>query len=198
MRVERLAEDKVRIFISYEDLEERGIGREDMWQRHGRKVQELFWDMLERAYIEVGFEVAGPISVECYTMPTEGIIVIVTRIPVPSLPTRSDTDDEETNDEDSFLEEQTHFVVGYRDFEDIIGLSKAIIGRKNIGCSLHHYKERYFLAFEFDNVPDEEYDSLLAVLCEFGDLSTVTHAVLAEYGKTIIEEDALQVIAKHF
>jgi hypothetical protein len=32
MRIERIARDKVKIFISYEDLEERGIDKNEIWQ----------------------------------------------------------------------------------------------------------------------------------------------------------------------
>src|SRR5579875_3276311 len=81
MHVERLAKDKVRIFVSYDDLEERGIDRDEIWL-NVKKVQELFWDMMETAYVEVGFEIAGPIAVEAFTMPTQGVVVIVTRVRV--------------------------------------------------------------------------------------------------------------------
>jgi len=73
-------------------LEDRGIDRDEIWQ-NGRKVQELFWDMMETAYAEVGFEIAGPIAVEAFTMPTEGVVVIVTR--VPSLPGHAKVDEDE-------------------------------------------------------------------------------------------------------
>lgn len=97
MLVERLGKNKVRIFISYEDLEERGIDRDEIWQ-NGRKVQELFWDMMERAYLEVGFEVMGPIAVEAFTMPTEGVAVIVTQ--VPAIPEEADKSKDEADEDE--------------------------------------------------------------------------------------------------
>lgn len=32
MRIERLSQDKIRIFLTFDDLSERGIQKEDMWQ----------------------------------------------------------------------------------------------------------------------------------------------------------------------
>src|SRR3569833_2322814 len=101
MRVEKLGENKVRIYLSYEDLNDRGIDRDEIWQNGGR-IQDLFWEMMETAYEEVGFEVAGPIAVEAITKPTEGIVGIVTQLP--SFPNASgergpeeEADDAESN-----------------------------------------------------------------------------------------------------
>lgn len=49
MRVERLSRDKIRFFLSMDDLMERGIEKEDMW-RDIPKVHELFNDMMDQAY----------------------------------------------------------------------------------------------------------------------------------------------------
>lgn len=39
---------------------------------------------------------------------------------------------------------------------------------------------------------------LVAVLAEFGDSSPVTEAVLDEYGKTVMAENAIQLLCTHF
>ncbi|MGE5701533.1 MAG: adaptor protein MecA, partial [Clostridia bacterium] len=78
MRVERLGTDKIRIFLTFDDLSERGIEKEDMW-RDIPKVHELFNDMMEQAYHELGFEVSGPVAVEVFALPAQGMVVIVTR-----------------------------------------------------------------------------------------------------------------------
>ncbi|GIM48230.1 adapter protein MecA 1 [Collibacillus ludicampi] len=198
MHVERLGENKVRIFISYDDLEERGIDREEIWQ-NGRKVQELFWDMMERAYVEVGFEVIGPIAIEAFTMPTEGVVVIVTQIS--SLPGAV----EKQNEELGSIEMNLHsadslgaFTFVFNDFEEVIRVARELKEVVQEGCSLYHYRDRYFLFFEEESVAGADYDSVWAVLHEYGDLSSVTHAVLEEYGKRIIDRTAIQELIKYF
>jgi len=75
MRVERLGRDKIRFYLSMDDLVERGIEKEDMWQDIP-KVHELFNEMMEQAYRELGFEIAGPVAVEVFALPAQGMVVI--------------------------------------------------------------------------------------------------------------------------
>ena len=53
MRVERLSQDKVRIFLTFDDLLERGIEKDDMW-RDIPKVHDLFNDMMNRHMKKLG------------------------------------------------------------------------------------------------------------------------------------------------
>src|SRR4051795_7589776 len=78
MKIERLSTDKIRIFLTFDDLTERGIQKEDMW-REIPKVHELFSEMMEQAYSELGFDASGPLAVEVFALPAQGMVVIVTR-----------------------------------------------------------------------------------------------------------------------
>ncbi|MCZ1268628.1 adaptor protein MecA, partial [Paenibacillus tundrae] len=48
MKIERLSHDKIRIFLTFDDLSERGIQKDDMWQEIP-KVHELFTEMMDQA-----------------------------------------------------------------------------------------------------------------------------------------------------
>lgn len=78
MRIERLSQDKIRIFLTFDDLSERGIQKEDMWQEVP-KVHDLFTEMMDQAYSELGFDATGPLAVEVFALPAQGMVVIVTR-----------------------------------------------------------------------------------------------------------------------
>lgn len=198
MHVERLGENKVRIFISYDDLEERGIDREEIWH-NGHKVQELFWDMMERAYLEVGFEVAGPIAVEAFTMPTEGVVVIVTQIS-----SLSDSAEKSTEEMDSFVEDERNpalrgsFTFVFQEFEDVLAAARALQETLSAGCSLYHYKGRYYLYISEEAIRHLDEEDLYARLSEYGRMSGITQAVLEEYGKLVIADTALPDLAKYF
>ena len=62
MKIERLSQDKIRIFLTFDDLTERGIQKDDMW-REIPKVHELFSEMMDQAYTELGFDPSGPLAV---------------------------------------------------------------------------------------------------------------------------------------
>jgi adapter protein MecA 1/2 len=194
MRVDKIAMNKVRIFISYDDLSARGIDREEIWQ-NGKKVQDLFWDMMEIAYAEVGFELVGPIAVEAFTMPTEGVVVIVTQ--VPALPGHSDEADD-LDDQDVVQDPFGAFVFVFSDFEEVVRAARILSLHDALFASLYTYKGKYHLYFDDEATPEELYDVVWAVLHEYGELASVTKAVLDEYGRLIIQRDALSQIAKQF
>ncbi|MFC4768871.1 adaptor protein MecA [Effusibacillus consociatus] len=198
MVVERLGNNKVRIFISYEDLEERGIDRDEIWQ-NGRKVQELFWDMMEQAYLEVGFEVMGPIAVEAFTMPTEGVVVIVTQ--VPSIPEETDKNREEefaADEQIITVDHSTAITFMFDDFENVLSAAKVVFSSFDLTTSLYHYKDRYFLFVNEEEMEQEDSDALWALLYEYGTMSNVTLAVLEEYGKLIIKDTAIETLNQYF
>lgn len=196
MRVEKISKNKVKIYVSYEDLEARGIEKEEMWQ-NGKKVQELFWDMMEVAYSEVGFEIVGPIAVEAFTMPTEGVIVIVTQ--VPSLPPQSnELEEEEEDTEDLELDPFSSVVFEFHDFEAVIQVSKMLYPFEGIHASLYVYNQKYHLVFENGSIEEELYDTVWAVLHEYGDLASLTTAMIEEYGKCVINNNAFQVLLEYF
>lgn len=200
MKIERIARDKVRIFISYDDLERRGIDKDEIWH-NGKKVQELFWDMMETAYEEVGFEVAGPISIEAFTMPSEGVVVIVTR--VPSFPVRKDDDDEDDSEDRDGLDLEipdpldSNFVFRIRDFEDVVHISHALVDYAVLS-RLYQHDGAYLLAIDENSMSDDEYDSIWSILQEYGEYSAMSPTWLDEYGTCILTEDAVQTIASHF
>jgi len=196
--VEKLGDNKVRIFITYDDLNERGIDRDEIWQ-NGNKVQDLFWDMMEHAYLEVGFECEGAIAVEAFTMPTEGVVVIVTQLP--SLPSGLDIlSDEEDLDEAQLMTTDPFgaFTFVFQDFEDVIRAAHSLRDYEGIGGSLYHYKNRYHLFFEEEEVAEDIYDTIWSILHEFGELSSTTKAMLDEYGKRVMDGNALETLTTHF
>ena len=202
MRVERIARDKVRIFISYDDLEERGIDRDEIWH-NGKKVQDLFWDMMETAYMEVGFDIAGPISVEAFTMPTEGVVVIVTRIP--SMPGAGHDDGDYGDEEETYLERDhgfssrstpTHMVMAFRDLDDLLDACKTL-RQYPVHTSLYHHEGAYQLMIHGDLRPDQ-WEEVFSILVEYGEMSRVTSWVLEEYGKVIFADHAVEQLLRNF
>ncbi|MDI3256213.1 MAG: adaptor protein MecA, partial [Kyrpidia sp.] len=185
---------KVRIFISYDDLEERGIGREEIWQ-NGRKIQELFWDMMEKAYIEVGFEVMGPIAVEAFTMPAEGVVVVVSQVSSVSEAEEEDDEAEPVIDEEIG---QAELCFAFQDFEDVVQAAYALRPRFSGTGKLFAYHARFYLYFPADQVEESQQAALTALAEEYGERSRTTPAVLEEYGTTVFRENAVGELCARF
>ncbi|GAF65328.1 genetic competence negative regulator [Alkalihalobacillus trypoxylicola] len=196
MRLERLDINKFKAFLTFDDMNERGITKEDLWQ-DVPKVHDLFRDMMIEADDELGFKIDGPIAVEVFAMPAQGMVIIVTK-----------GDIDEDFDLDAFeegyiemqvtLDEYEDILYEYKDFEDILGLVERLYSYGVIGGALFSYENRYFLNFEeFDFEPLEE-DAFIALLSEYGSSATASIHRIKEYGTTIIEENSIEQLHQHF
>ena len=198
MKIERLSQDKIRIFLTFDDLLERGIQKEDMW-REIPKVHELFSEMMDQAYSELGFDASGPLAVEVFALPAQGMVVIVTRGNFQSKHQHFDEDLEEDVYEMEVTLEQSDLVsYAFRDFEDLLRMARTVNSLLIEGGTLYYYKERWIWQMEPVDMEEDKLQTLVAILSEFGEATSVTKAVLEEYGKVIIADDAVKVLCAHF
>jgi adapter protein MecA 1/2 len=192
MRLERLTANKIKIFLTSDDLFDRGLSKEDIW-KDSIKWNQLFHDMLEEASEEFDVDIQGSVAVEVFSLQAQGMILIIT------------VDNVIEDDEilyDGFIEMQVR-VEGYDDllyefdeFEDIIGLAKRLSSVNIYGGSLYVWNNRYYLIM--DNLESEKNIKAACVLSEFGNASILSPYVLAEYGKRIIEQQAVETIIHFF
>lgn len=197
MRVERLGHDKIRIFLTFDDLTERGIEKEDMW-RDIPKVHELFNDMMEQAYEELGFEVSGPVAVEIFALPAQGMVVIVTRGKTGSTVEKEEDDDEAVYEMEVTLEESDLILYSFRDFEHLVEASHRINSLLTNGGSIYYYQNKYYLVLEEVDMDQERYQKLIAILSEYGEATPTTIHMIEEYGKVVMEDDAVKELCKRF
>ncbi|MGG1635672.1 genetic competence negative regulator [Paenibacillus sp. MCAF9] len=202
MKIERLSQDKIRIFLTFDDLLERGIQKDDMW-REIPKVHELFSEMMDQAYSELGFDASGPLAVEVFALPAQGMVVIVTRGKMNSHAGDRPTEDDDTEDEiyemEVTLEQSDIVMYSFRDFEDVISVCKQLLSSTlTEDGRLYSYHGKYILALEPALIEASRHNAVIALLAEYGEATSVTYAMLEEYGKVIIPETAVREICNHF
>ncbi|MEH7107368.1 adaptor protein MecA [Bacillus sp. JJ1764] len=191
MRLERLAANKIKIFLTSDDLFERGLSNEEIWKDSG-KWNQLFHDLLEEASVEFDVDIRGSVAVEIFSLHAQGLIMIIT------------VDDVKEDEEilaDGFIEMQVR-VGGFEDllyefdeFEDIINLSKRLASLNIFGGSLYRMNNQYFLLLDKEAGSREITAPLLA---EFGNASIQSPYILAEYGNRILEKNAIETIMHYF
>ncbi|WP_332630057.1 genetic competence negative regulator [Halalkalibacter flavus] len=190
MRLERLNTNKFKAFLTFDDMRERGLTKEDLWQDLP-KVHDLFRDMILEADDELGFKVDGPIAVEVYAMPAQGMVIIVSK-------STSDEDFDEEGFEEGYIEMQVtldeteDIFYEFADIEDVIALSSRLFPFGIQGGSLYSYKDQYFIKFEEFDVDFVDEETFVALLAEFGNPSTVSSYVVEEYGKRLIKYDSIR------
>lgn len=199
MRLERLNQDKIRIFLTFDDLVERGINKDDMWQDIP-KVHELFNDMMNQAHQELDFAVAGPVAVEVFSLPAQGMVVIVTRGGASRVFDHDNDDDfaQDFYELEVTLDESDDMLFEFVEFDDVIHVVHKIAPFFDDGGRFYKYGSKYFLLFEDLAVEDSLSDLLIALLSEYGEPSTQSKYVLDEYGQILIKEQAIQTLCKHF
>ncbi len=202
MRIERLGQDKIRIFLTFDDLSERGIQKEDMWQEIP-KVHDLFTEMMDQAYNEVGFDATGPLAVEVFALPAQGMVVIVTRgkydhhhfgVGSPY----EDELPEEVYEMEVTLEQSDTILYSFDDFEVLIEAAHVLRYMLDEAGRLYKYNGKWVLRLEPDELDEGKIPALIAVLAEFGEATSVTPAMLDEYGEVIMADHAIDVICSHF
>ncbi|CAM3663721.1 adaptor protein MecA [Mesobacillus zeae] len=222
MEIERINDHTVKFYISYMDIEERGFDREEIWYNRERS-EELFWEMMDEIHHEEEFAVEGPLWIQVQAL-ERGLEVLVTRaqltkdgqkfeLPIPDEKLKDYPVDERIEElldqhfnpkgpdgEEAVFEDELDFLLVFKDFEDLISLSKRSF-LDSISTSLFSFEGRYYLYVDFPEEEfedEEEIDDLLSVLLEYGQESSVTIHRLEEYGKKIIEKDVFTVLREYF
>lgn len=222
LEIERINENTVKFYISYGDIEERGFDREEIWYNRERS-EELFWEMMDEVHDEEEFVVEGPLWIQVQAL-DKGLEVLVTKaqlskdgqkfeLPIPTDKLKDlQVDDKiedildqhfspnQSDEDELLLEEETlEFILAFKDFEDVIMLSKRS-GLDNLVTQLYHFEGKYYLYTEFpeDLFEEDEIDDLLSLLLEYGYETQLTIHRIQEYGKEIISENVFGTLRKHF
>ena len=190
LHLERLNYNKIKIFLTLDDLFERGLTKEDIW-KDSLKWHQLFHEMIEEANEEFGFEINGPVAVEIFSMQAQGMVMIVTM-------------EEEQEDilHDSFIDMQVvmdsseEFIFEFAEFEDVLLLVKRLEIMDMKKGSLFYFQNHYY--YHVINKNQKETNKLLAILAEYGNPSMVSIHVLQEYGKEIIKDHAVETLLQFF
>ena len=190
MRLERLNYNKIKIFLTLDDLFDRGLTKEDIW-KDSLKWHQLFQDMLEEASETFEVEIQGSVAVEIFSMQAQGMVMIVTM--------------QEQEDEvfsDSFIDMQVtlegniEILFEIEDFEDVIQLANrlAIIGFA--GGTLYYMNNAYY--FLIENICQDTQTQIATIMAEYGDPSFISIHILQEYGKIIMKDHAVSKIKTYF
>jgi len=221
MDIERINDNTFKVYISYIDIEERGFSRDEIWFNKDKSGQ-LFWEMMDEVHEDDHFEeLDGPLWIQVHAM-EKGLEVIVTRT---ELAKDERSDDGTKNDDiasklfknstsgsigshdfedfsnymDDLDDIPDSYLFEFKNFEDVIGLSKKLTPG-DFETSLYHYEEKYYLnmTFDMDAVELEDILNVLSLVSEFGQTTKTTIHVIQEYGKEIIGENVMEELNKYF
>ena len=195
LRIERVSTDQFTIFLTFDDLMERGFTANELW-KDVANAGNLFSDMMYEASSELGIELEGMLLVHVHLMQAQGMHVYVTQKM------------EETNWDDDFdedfiemkvtLDESSELIFSFDEFEDVIQVASYLSNVSISGGNIYYMNDRYYMLLQDEDLNDIYKENIIAILSEFSSPSIVTSARLNEYGKIIMEDDAIDKIIENF
>ena len=195
MRIERISDDQFTIFLTFEDLVERGFTQDDLWH-DASNIQNLFSDMMYEASTELGFELEGILLVQVHLMQAQGMHIIVTQ-------RVEDIDLDFDIDEDFIemkvtLDESRELIFSFGEFEDIIQVSSYLGASSIEGGQVYHMEDHYYMLLDDHDLMNQNRENVIAIMSEFAQPSIVTSHRLKEYGKVIYDTNAVKHINQDF
>mgnify|MGYP000892147886 FL=1 len=199
MRILKVNDNTVRIFISFTELADRNISLTDFFQRSAR-TEQFFWELISKARDEVDFNLDQPFWIQA-TLASEDEFVIT----VIKQDDQSETEinhiyqnnckEKERKKSKSTVhaDNDQELVYVFSEFEDLLSAVSLLPGLPNLQSSLYHYEDEYYLAISRFSTPRKRKISE-AILDEFGELMTITEAFLIEHAEPVIEKQAVKVL----
>ena len=190
MRLERLNYNKIKIFLTLDDLFDRGLTKEDI-EKDSLKWHQLFHDMLEEASETFKVDINGSVAVEVFSMQAQGMVMIVTMEEQ-----EEDTFNDHFIDMSITIEGNVEILFEIEDFEEVIQLSKRLAAIGFSGGSLYAMNNAYY--FLIDNVCQDIQNQIAAIMAEYGNPSFISIHLLEEYGTTVIKDKAVSELMTYF
>lgn len=205
MKVEKIHDKKISVFLSLFDLKERNIDQMEL-SPHSLRIQSLFLDILEEAYLQQGFDTEGhQLYVEAIPLSNSGFKINITKF----------------IDEDEF---QDHHSSGYIISEvnkyftntklnltmnnelifkfssiEIIEPCVNLLNQYNFEkTGLYKFDNEYILTLILSKYNQDNFSNIIAFLSEYGRQEFYSIAYIDEYGEKILTNNALIDLSKYF
>jgi len=208
MRIERINENKIRIFISFEDLEARDIDL-GSFSYNSPETQELFWDLMEQAELEFGFDTnESQLCIEAVSDMEQGFIITITKL----------DDDGEFESIQKFVKNRykrrdlkikqktSHIcssilIYNIHLFDDLCTLCKRIESIFTGESCVYTAEGEYYLVLSRvdGNVLNTHlFDCILSEYADKVDNPSFFESYLNEHARLLIPEKAVQILSQHF
>ncbi|MFA6807411.1 MAG: adaptor protein MecA [Eubacteriales bacterium] len=201
MRILKVNDNTVRIFISFNELSDRNITLSDLFQRSGR-TEQFFWELITKAREEVDFNLDQPFWIQATVASEEEFVITVIK--------QEDEVDSEINHiihatniekkntaktSDKYKAEEWVYV--FEDFEDLLSAVKRLPEMPQSQSSLVEYEDEYYLSLSKIGTARKK-KIVEAIMDEFGESLMISDSFLKEHGIVIIEKKAVKTLKKKF
>ncbi|MBW8349108.1 adaptor protein MecA [Bacillus sp. IITD106] len=190
MRLERISSNQIKYSISFEELTCKGFLQEEM-MKDTFIWDSLFDEMLDEASRIYELDTYGAVSIDIYSLTSKELVLILT------------IDEDDMKDTPAEGKKKYHplndhiIIIAFDDIEHCILLAKSL-SQHNLGelqSSLYFFKSNYYLAIIKTCVKSEK---LYGICEEYGNLVNTSIEYLEDYGKKIMNHNAIQTMDHYF
>ena len=206
MKVEKINNNKVKITLTFEELEKREINIKDI-EKNTEIAKNLFVDLIEESNIDEEFEFEdSQLLIEATSDNNNLFIVTITKVEnFPDLKKYSLLDKKVKSSKNLKTKNTNYkvesYIYSFNTINDILNLCETskkenLFFGKN---SLYKYNEKYFLIFANSSVKNQKFLKTFVFLSEFCDnyySYNMLSSALKEKSQIIIENKALQTLSK--
>jgi Negative regulator of genetic competence, sporulation and motility len=191
MRVQKVNEHTIRIFISLTELTDRDITMADLFQRSA-KTEQLFWELIAQAREEVEFNLDQPFWIQATVASNDEFVITIMKQEDLSEETVKEKPVRKTSK--GRLAESVYV---FADFEDLISAVGRLPEFNQLCSGLFEFEGEYYLVLSRMGTGKKR---LLAeaILDEYGEIVATTGVFLSEHGKSIIPVQAVQTLNASF
>lgn len=216
MRIERVNDSTIKLFITYQDIERRGFNKEDLWTNR-KKGEEFFWSLMDEVdHAEKdSFNFEGPLWIQVHAF-DKGVEVVVTKRDerdfsvdiseeIPEERDLMDLLDEASVENHNFSQStgslwEEPLMIQFDDFDDVIRFShQADVDELLFEDLLITYNNKYYyLMYINRGMSYRTISGIEARALEFGKPADVTYEMVYEYGKAIMSYNVRRQVKKYF
>lgn len=206
MRIEKLNENKIRIFLNLEDLRKKNIDLHT-FMSNSLETQDLFKDMLDKAEVEVGFNSRNhKLLIEALASSNGNFIFTITRVKPDSI---SNVGLPKPKLKKQIIKPNKALsIYCFNTFDDFCEFCNYIYSCNLKDCitklkssSLILFKNNYYLILNNIRLNVADIKSFSYVISEFASKSKneiLLERKLKEYGKIIFEKNAISICLHYF
>ncbi|HHT50537.1 MAG TPA: adaptor protein MecA [Eubacteriaceae bacterium] len=205
MKVEKIHDKKIIVYISFTDLKERNIDKNEFHPQNS-KIQSLFLDILEEAYVQEGFDSEGyQLYVEAKPLLNDGFKICITKF-----------EDEEEFEYDNSLGyviseiDELFYKTEYEikpnnellfKFPSLEIIKPCIRLLKQFSFKetcLYSLNKNYILTLLLSNYNKDIISNIIAILSEYGEQEYYSIAYINEHGEKMLYKNALKLLEDYF
>ena len=208
MKIEKLNDNKIRITLNIEDLNERNIDLHS-FMSNSIESQDIFMDMLDKADEEVGFNTDDcRIMIEAIALKNGVFVLTITKfehdVEKPTLKRKNVHIRRKSPNIN--LEKTIYSFESFDSFCEFCTFLRSTLNEKQIEdfatkSDLYEYNSNYYLILSNINVNSKSLTHICSSITEFAHFvnsSELFESKIKEYGRLIVEHNAILTCVEHF